>query len=1477
MIGKALTACLLCFFGTLISELVSSAGAQPSFVWVQKGGGAGRDHGYSVATDGASNVIVTGLISTPSATFSGRTLVPTGPVSAFIAKYDSHGNLLFARLAGNMGYSEGVSVSLDPAGNILLAGVYTGYAVFGATTLNPGAGTGAAFIAKYDLNGTPLWATQVVSTHSNGPSVNGISSDSAGNILVAGSAWGNIIFGTQTLQGRGLNDAFVAKLSPSGQFLWAASGGTTGYDSASSVSADATGNVVVTGYYGAYGGAGMVATFGSASLTSVGGGDWFLAKYDANGSLKWATSAGGPGLDIPFSSRTDQSGNIYVGGQFSGNASFGKLHVTGAGSDHMVVVKYDGSGNSLWANAAIGTSRSRGLSVALDTHQNPYLAGEFQGSLDFGVNVLSSAGGFDAFIAKFSSQGAPVWAKRAGGAGDDSSYAVAIASDGSIFLTGGILAPADFDGVAVTPDKNGDTYVAKLQEPSGVAPSITTQPTNQNVTAGSAATFTAAASGTPTPALQWQVSTNAASTWTNLTNTAPYGGVTSTTLAVTATPVSFNGAQYRAVATNGVGTPATSSAAVLTVTGLATGPGARIPGLSLQWPIKGEVTITHGFAEFAALKDAGGNPIKKHHTGVDLRATDGITEVYAAAPGKVLRMDMDIIKGTLKGDNHCMGHVVLIDHSEVTQNGVPAWTLYAHLDTILVANGRRVDRGELIAIAGATPRKDRPGCVSPPAHLHFDLKELGVLGNDTDGGPLWGFTPATGSTATPPPETERPEAFKYHDPILNLFQLSTPSGSTAEVIAPSDGARMRPAPGVDFGIYRGPPIGVGTQLTVINQAPPSTRCSMGWYQVRRADGEYFGNYAANAYPMVWTCAGNGGQTWVRLTAGSAAPSITAEPMALQFAAIKNGTVLSNVTPEQAVSVTFIGPSSGWTATANQPWVQLTGAAGAAAGQFSAAIINPSNVIGSSTALSATITLTPTAASIAPVAIPVTLTVKSPAATLAPFGAFDTPATGATVAGSIAVTGWALDDVGIDRVELWRDLVAGETTAPYPGPGLGTGKVFIANAFFVGGARTDVEELYPTNPLAFRAGWGYLLLTQGLWSQGNGPFNLHAFAYDKEGQSASLGSKAITASNAAATKPFGGIDLPAYGQTVTSSFWNFGWALTPNATPPCSIGASGVQVRIDSRPLTAVSYGDLRPDIAAAFPGFSNGAGAGGAFHVDLSTLTNGTHQIGWFVTDNCGRAEGIGSRFFSVINGNVTVPTADAASPDKATTIASDVRIDREPVEVRRGGETTVVYPNPSGARVVAIGQSEHIEVQLPSVLGATYTGFQVVNDVRRSLPLGSSLDVPAGIFYWQPAAGFLGAHNLEFVPCTGVDAVRVRAVVGTSVQAVIDTPAPGPVGSSFTVAGWAIEEASTSGTGIDAVHVWAYPAAGGAPVFLGVAAYGDARPDIGGLFGDQFTGASYSLAVDNLAFGTYDVVVYPHSAVAGDFHGAKVVRVTVP
>jgi hypothetical protein len=244
----------------------------------------------------------------------------------------------------------------------------------------------------------------------------------------------------------------------------------------------------------------------------------------------------------------------------------------------------------------------------------------------------------------------------------------------------------------------------------------------------------------------------------------------------------------------------------------------------------------------------------------------------------------------------------------------------------------------------------------------------------------------------------------------------------------------------------------------------------------------------------------------------------------------------------------------------------------------------------------------------------------------PFGSFDTPVNGASgVVGSLAVTGWALDNTGVTRVEIHRNPVAGEPVPP-------SGKVYVGDATFVAGARPDVAALYAAYPNAARAGWGYMLLTNMLPNQGNGSFTLHAYARDDAGVSTLLGSKTITCSNATATKPFGTLDTPPQGGTVAGSvFAVWGWALTP---PPAVIPVTGstLQVFVDDTPRGTPTYNLYRADIAQLFPGYANSNGAVFTYVLNTAAFPNGLHSIAVSATDNLGRTEGIGSRFFWIQN-----------------------------------------------------------------------------------------------------------------------------------------------------------------------------------------------------------------------------------------------------
>ena len=118
--------------------------------------------------------------------------------------------------------------------------------------------------------------------------------------------------------------------------------------------------------------------------------------------------------------------------------------------------------------------------------------------------------------------------------------------------------------------------------------------------------------------------------------------------------------------------------------------------------------------------------------------------------------------------------------------------------------------------------------------------------------------------------------------------------------------------------------------------------------------------------------------------------------------------------------------------------------------------------------------------------------------------------------------------------------------------------------------------------------------------------------------------------------------------------------------------------------------------------------------------------------------------------------------------------------------------------------------------------------------------------------------------------AAATPAAAGTYV--IVDSPkANATVSSSFVVGGWAIDQSATQDPGVSQLHVWAYPATGAAPEFLGYVVHG-ARPDVAAFFGPQFMQAGFSVVVTNLAPGQYTLVIFPFSSVRNAFdYGAAV------
>ena len=375
---------------------------------------------------------------------------------------------------------------------------------------------------------------------------------------------------------------------------------------------------------------------------------------------------------------------------------------------------------------------------------------------------------------------------------------------------------------------------------------------------------------------------------------------------------------------------------------------------------------------------------------------------------------------------------------------------------------------------------------------------------------------------------------------------------------------------------------------------------------------YTTNISPNARTGTLTIAG---QTFTVIQPGAATTAMSLSRTSLNF-----GVSGALVTDPQSITVTLSGGlGASWTVSSSQSNITVSPSSGTGDGIFQ---------VTATAGASGVISVTASGATNSPQQVQVNVANVAPGS---PYGSFDTPVDNtAGIAGEIAVTGWALDNVEVSKVDIWRERIGSEPVAS-------NGLVYIGDGVFVAGARPDVETAYPNAPFNYRAGWGYLMLTTGLPNNGgspgpgNGTYKLHAIAHNKAGVAVDLGTRAITVDNAHATKPFGTIDTPGQGATVSGTVINFGWALTqqPYVIPT---DGSTIWVTVDGQVLGHPVYNQYRSDIATGFPGLANSNGAVGYFVLDTTTLTNGVHNIGWLVYDNAGRGDGVGSRFFTVLN-----------------------------------------------------------------------------------------------------------------------------------------------------------------------------------------------------------------------------------------------------
>jgi hypothetical protein len=445
----------------ILAFLIIHARAQaPNWAWAKGAGSMDWENGRRITNDAFGNAYVMGWFDGPSITFGTTILTNHGGTDIFIAKYDVNGSLIWAKSIGGLDDDYAYGSTSDDSGNVYITGQYGSDSItFGATTLT----NNSFFIVKYDNMGNLQWAHDCLGTYSG----HSITTDASGNIYATGTfTASSITFGTTTLinSNSGDQDIFIVKYNAMGNVIWAKGIGGTGYDITAGSTTDAAGNLYVTGgYYSPF------ITIGTTTLTNADTvtitSDMFIVKYDSVGNLLWVKGAGGTKIDSGRDINTDAFGNLYVTGQFySPTITFGTSLLTNVGgmgySLAMFIVKYDASGNLIWA---LCVDDIEGYS-STDVNGNLYLTCRSASpTITFGTFTLSNAGYSDIYVVKFDSSGNVVWVQSAGGTGNDAPYGVSNDVLGNVFVIGNYNSPSlSFGSTALTNMGNYDVFIAKL-------------------------------------------------------------------------------------------------------------------------------------------------------------------------------------------------------------------------------------------------------------------------------------------------------------------------------------------------------------------------------------------------------------------------------------------------------------------------------------------------------------------------------------------------------------------------------------------------------------------------------------------------------------------------------------------------------------------------------------------------------------------------------------------------------------------------------------------------------------------------------------------------------------------------------------------------------------------------------------------------------------------------------------------------------
>ncbi len=445
--------------------------------WLVSSGGIKSDKGTKVVHDAQGNAYITGYYNEEANFGSINTGFSfTQSKEAFVAKLDPQGNFVWETHGLNFYDDRGLGLTIDGNGNVYVTGTCWGGLDWPPLNVYNSTGwSDQIFVTKIDPNGNVVWMKNAGNDEFDSFLYNddhgqSLATDENNNVFITGfisNYWdqpGVATFDQITINLAPLDSlAFVGKLDDQGNWLWVETFGGIYAQRDNDVTVDTEGNVYVAG--------GFVETqsFGTETLTSQGGTDIYVIKYDTDGNFIWVEQAGSPLSDRANGIIDGQDGYMYVTGEFRDTCYFGASFLDNAGGPKgrdVFVAKISKNGDWEWARrAGSKKGKDRGNMITSNNQGQIFVTGQYSSEADFGIFDIDSNGdSVQVFVAAIDGTGTWRWVQQGGGQGYDRGQGITADNDCNLWVNGYFDETMQFNSETVSSLGVKDIFTMKFSD-----------------------------------------------------------------------------------------------------------------------------------------------------------------------------------------------------------------------------------------------------------------------------------------------------------------------------------------------------------------------------------------------------------------------------------------------------------------------------------------------------------------------------------------------------------------------------------------------------------------------------------------------------------------------------------------------------------------------------------------------------------------------------------------------------------------------------------------------------------------------------------------------------------------------------------------------------------------------------------------------------------------------------------------------------